>query len=156
KKGYFIAGKFDQLQGNVPYVPFIQAFGHLMRKIIIEGDEKLAAWREKLRLALGQSGAVITEVIPEVELIMGPQPPVEALQPQEAQNRFRMAFRDFIRVFAAREHPLVIFLDDLQWADPASLRLIRHLAEDTGNRCLLLIGAYRDNEITGTHPLGAM
>ena len=153
ERGYFITGKFDQLQQNIPYAPFIQAFGDLMQQFLIESPESLAAWKIKLLQALGRSGAVITEVIPEVELIVGPQPPVEVLQPREAQNRFRMVFLNFIQVLAKREYPLVIFLDDLQWADQASLNLLQYISEDSGSRYLFLIGAYRDNEVTGAHPL---
>lgn len=151
--GYFVSGKFGQLRHNVPYAPFIQAFGNLMRQLLTENRENLAAWKKKLLRALGGSGAVIAGVIPEVELITGPQPAVEQLQPLEAQNRFRMVFRNFVRVFAKRKHPLVIFLDDLQWADPASLQLIRFLGDDPDSRCLLLVGAYRDNETAGAHPV---
>jgi len=153
ERGYFITGKFDQLQWNIPYAPFIQALGDLMRQLLTESQENLAEWKKRLLRALGRSGAVITEVIPEVELIVGPQPPVEALMLWEAQNRFLMVFRSFILAFAQKEHPLVIFLDDLQWADQASLSLIRYLSKDTDSRYLLVIGAYRDNEVTGTHPL---
>lgn len=152
-KGYFIAGKFDQLQRHKPYVSFIQAFGDLIRQILTESQERLAAWKRKLLRSVGRSGAVITEVIPEVELIIGTQPPVEALPPKEAQNRFRIVMRRFIRVFAQKGQPLVIFLDDLQWADPASIQLIRYLSDDPDSRYLLLVGAYRDNEVSGGHPL---
>ncbi len=153
KKGYFIAGKSDQLQRNIPYAPFIQAFRDLMRQLLTESQEDLVAWKEKLLCTLGRNGAVITQVIPEVELIIGPQPPAEALQPREAQNRFFLVFRNFIRVFAQKEHPLVIFLDDLQWTDLASLHLLQYLCKFLDSFCLFLIGAYRDNEVAGAHPL---
>ncbi|WP_094603994.1 Serine/threonine-protein kinase PknD [Sporomusa silvacetica DSM 10669] len=153
KQGYFITGKFDQLQRNIPYVPFIQALGNLMQQFLTESKDRLEAWKGTLHHALGKSGAIITEVIPEVELIVGPQSPVEILQPREAQNRFRRVFRNFIRALAQKEHPLVIFLDDLQWADSASLELIQFLSEDMDSRYLLLVGAYRNNEVTGEHPL---
>ncbi|CQR70675.1 helix-turn-helix transcriptional regulator [Sporomusa ovata] len=153
KKGYLITGKSDQLQQNIPYAPFIQAFRDLMRQFLTESQESLVAWKEKLLRALGRNGAVITQVIPEVELIIGTQPPAELLQPREAQNRFRLVFRNFIRVFTQKEHPLVIFLDDLQWADSASLNLLQYLCEDPDSHYLFFIGAYRDNEVTGAHPL---
>ncbi|CQR70678.1 Serine/threonine-protein kinase PknB [Sporomusa ovata DSM 2662] len=153
KKGYFITGKSDQLQRNNPYAPFIQAFGNLLRQILTESQERLAVWKRTLNRALGKNGAIITEVIPEVELIAGPQPAAERLQPREAQNRFRLIFRNFVRAFAQKAHPLVIFLDDLQWADPASLELVQCLSAAADIRYLLLLGAYRDNEVTGTHRL---
>jgi len=153
ERGYFITGKFDQLQQNVPYAPIIKAFRDLMQQFLTESRESLAAWKRKLLQALGRSGAVITEVIPGVELIVGPQHSVEVLQPREAQNRFRMVFLKFIQVLAKKEHPLVIFLDDLQWADQASLKLIQYMCEDSDSRSLFLVGAYRDNEVTGAHPL---
>lgn len=156
KKGYFVTGKSDQLQWNIPYVPFIQAFGDLIRQILTESPDNLALWKKNLLQALGNSGAVVTKVIPAVELIIGAQPPVETLPLWETQNRFMMVFRRFIRVFAQPEHPLVIFLDDLQWADPATLGLIRYLGEDADCPYLLLVGAYRDNEVSGTHPLTVM
>jgi len=156
KKGYFITGKADQLQWNIPYGPFLQALGDLIRQILTESPDNLAAWKKNLLLALGNSGAVVSKVLPEVELIIGPQPPVETLPLWETQNRFMLVFRKFIRVFAQQEHPLVIFLDDLQWADPATLGLIRYLGEDTDCPYLLLVGAYRDNEVTDTHPLIVM
>ncbi len=153
EKGYFISGKSDQLQRNIPYVPFIQALGNLMRQFLTESPERLAAWKRKLLQAVERNGAVITALIPEVELIIGRQPPMEVLEPGEAQNRFCLVFRNFICAVARQAHPLIIFLDDLQWADPASLALIWNLSKDTDRRCLMLIGAYRDNEVTDTHPL---
>ena len=153
EKGYFITGKFDQLQQNIPYAPIIQAFEDLIQQFLTESQASLTTWKGKLLQALGRSGAVITEVIPAVELIVGPQPPVESLQPREAQNRFRMVFRKFIQVLAQKEHPLIIFLDDLQWADQASLNLFQSISEDLNNRYLFLIGAYRDNEVTGANLL---
>ncbi|WP_347489289.1 AAA family ATPase [Desulfoscipio sp. XC116] len=152
-RAWFITGKSDQLRHNVPYSPFIQAFGNLMRQLLTESKENLAAWKKRLLRALSGSVSVIAGVIPEVELITGPRPAAPPLQPVEAQNRFCMAFRNFVRVFAKRKHPLVIFLDDLQWADPASLQLIRFLSDGSDSRCLLIIGAYRDNDAAGTQPL---
>ncbi len=153
EKGHFITGKFDQLQQNIPYLPFIQAFRELIRQLLTESRENLIAWKSTLLSALGRNAAVITEVIPEVELITGPQPPVERLRPREAQNRFRIVFRNFINAFTQKECPLVFFIDDLQWADPASLTLLQHICADHNSHYLLLISAYRDNETTGNHPL---
>ncbi|MGE5542631.1 MAG: helix-turn-helix transcriptional regulator [Bacillota bacterium] len=155
-RGYFVSGKFDQLKRNTPYAPFAQAFGSLIRQLMTESQESLSRWRKRIQHAVGRSGALITHVIPEVELIIGPQPPIETLQPKEAQNRVLMVWGDFIQAFAGREHPLVIFLDDLQWADAASLQLIRYLCQTADRRYWLLAGAYRDNEVTETHPLMAL
>jgi predicted ATPase/signal transduction histidine kinase len=156
KRGYFISGKFDQLQRDVPYSSMIQAFQDLVRQLLTESEELLAAWRARLLDALGMNGSVITDVIPEVALIIGEQPPAPALAPTETQNRFRLVFQSFVNVFAAHDRPLVIFLDDLQWADIPSLSMIQLLTTDTVTRNVLLIGAYRDNEMTGTHPLSLM
>jgi predicted ATPase/signal transduction histidine kinase/tRNA A-37 threonylcarbamoyl transferase component Bud32 len=150
-RGYFIAGKFDQYKRNIPYNAPIQAFSSLIRQLLAESSEKLALWRENLLEALGTNGRVIIDVIPEVELIIGKQPKVSYLEASEAQHRFDRAFQQFIGVFARPEHPLVLFLDDLQWADSASLQLIQTLSSD--RQYLLIIGAYRDNEVNPIHPL---
>lgn len=156
KKGYFGYGKFDHLQQNIPYAPFASALGNVIRQLMTESREKVEIWRRKILRALGHSGAVITELVPELEMIIGRQPPVEVLQPREAQNRFLMAFGNFIKVFARKEHPLVIFLDDLQWADMASLQLLKYLCGYTELDYLLIAGAFRDNEIGENHPLPAI
>ncbi|MBE9187082.1 AAA family ATPase [Microcoleus sp. LEGE 07076] len=153
KRGYFIWGKFDQFQRNIPYSAFVSAFQGLMRQLLTESEAQLNLWREKLLAGLGSNGQVIIEVIQEVELIIGKQPPVPELSPAESQNRFNLVFQNFIRAFCAKEHPLVIFLDDLQWADSATLKLIDLMMTDTDTQYLFLIGAYRDNEVTPTHPL---
>ncbi|HBB33709.1 MAG TPA: PAS domain S-box protein [Cyanobacteria bacterium UBA8803] len=153
KRGYFIAGKFDQYQRNIPYSPFIQAFRELMRQLLTESEAQIATWRAKLLEVLKSNGQVIIEVIPEVELIIGSQPAVPELPPTETQNRFNLVFQNFIGVFTQQEHPLVIFLDDLQWVDAASLALIENLITQTDKQYLLLIGAYRDNEVNAAHPL---
>ncbi|NLM44268.1 MAG: AAA family ATPase, partial [Clostridiales bacterium] len=121
--------------------------------IMTESKEELILWRKKILKALGRSGAIITELIPEVEFLIGPQPAIETLNPKEAQNRFLMAFSNFLKIFAEKEHPLVLFLDDLQWADLSSLKLINHLCSDTGLNYVLLVGAYRSNEVNEEHPL---
>jgi len=151
--GYFISGKFDQLQRDIPYSGLLQAFGDLMRQLLSESEAQLAAWKQGLLSALGRNGQVLVDVLPEVELIIGPQPPVPQLGPRESQNRFQVVFGQFIDVFARAAHPLVLFLDDLQWADTASLQLLELLIGDGDRQCLLAIGAYRDNEVDATHPL---
>ncbi|MEG4817273.1 AAA family ATPase [Microcoleus sp. K5-D4] len=152
-KGYFISGKFDQLKRNIPYASLIQAFNSLLRQLLTESALSLEIWRTKILTALGTDGQVIADVIPKVELIIGKQAEVPELAPVESQNRFNRVFKEFIRVFAQKEHPLVIFLDDLQWADSATLKLMQILITDPDQEYLLLIGAYRDNEVSPTHPL---
>ncbi|HEY9853947.1 MAG TPA: AAA family ATPase [Leptolyngbyaceae cyanobacterium] len=153
QKGYFIAGKFDQFQRNIPYSAIVNGFQSLVRQLLTESEEELKHWKEKLLVALGANGQIIIEVVPEVELIIGPQPPVQALGPAESQNRFNLVFQNFIRVFCHPYHPLVIFLDDLQWADSATLNLIEIMMTEEEMRYLFLIGAYRNNEVYPTHPL---
>lgn len=152
QKNYFISGKFDQLKKSVPYAPLIHAFRELIRQILSESDASIADWKEKLQKALGPNGRVMIEVIPELELIIGPQPEVPTVGPLENVNRFNYVFENFIRTFAAKEHPLVIFLDDLQWADAASLKLIEMFIT-VRTEYLFLIGAYRDNEVDAVHLL---
>ncbi|MCP4352252.1 MAG: AAA family ATPase [Desulfobacterales bacterium] len=149
----FISGKFDQFQRNIPYSAVISAFTDMIRQILAQSEEQISQLRKKLLSALGPNGQVIIDVIPEAELIMGPQPPLISLTPEEAQNRFILVFQDFIRVFASPEHPTILFLDNLQWADNASLKLIKLLISDQENLCLFLLGAYRDNEVDDTSPL---
>ncbi|MEG4069573.1 AAA family ATPase, partial [Microcoleus sp. Pol11C2] len=151
--GYFIAGKFDQFQRNVPYAAVVKAFGSLVKQLLTESETQLGAWKEKLLAAFGDNGQIIIDVIPDVELIVGKQPPVQELGASEAQNRFNLIFQKFIRVFCSVEHPLVIFLDDLQWADSATLKLLETTIADEGTKYLFLIGAYRDNEVNRNHPL---
>ena len=152
-RGYFTEGKFDQFQRSVPYSAIVSAFKGLMRQLLTESSSQLTQWREKLLAAVGSNGQVIIDVIPEVELIVGKQPAVLELGPTEAQNRFNRIFGQFIRSFCTKEHPLVIFLDDLQWADSATLKLIELMMTDSETQYLFLIGAYRDNEVSPTHPL---
>ncbi len=152
-RGYFISGKFDQFKRNIPYASVIEAFQDLIRQLLTETSAKIANWKEKLLNALGENGQVITEVLPDVELIIGEQPDVPKLGATESQNRFNRVFQNFIHVFSTKEHPLVLFLDDLQWADSASLKLIQLLITDPDSQYLLFIGAYRDNEVSPTHPL---
>jgi predicted ATPase/signal transduction histidine kinase len=153
QRGYFIAGKFDQLQRDIPYSAIVTAFSSMVQQLLTETDAQLKKWREKLQTAFGNNGQIIIEVIPEVELIVGKQPPVQTLMPAESQNRFNLVLQKFIRVFCQPEHPLVLFLDDLQWVDSASLKLIQMLVTDPDIHYLYLIGAYRDNEVSPVHPL---
>jgi PAS domain S-box-containing protein len=153
QRGFFINGKFDQFQRNIPYASLIQAVQELVRQILTESEDKFNAWREKILDSLGTNGQVIIDVIPEVELIVGKQPSVPHLGPTESQNRFNLVFQKFIGVFTQKEHPLVLFLDDLQWADSASLKFIKLLMTEPDSQYLLLIGAYRDNEVSQSHPL---
>ncbi len=153
QKGYFISGKFDQYNRNIPYASLIKAFQELIRQLLTESAEQIKNWQEKLLNAFGSNGQVIIDVIPEISLIVGQQQSVPQLDPSESQNRFNLTFQKFLGVFTKKEHPLVIFLDDLQWADSASLKLLQLLIASTDSQYLLLIGAYRDNEVTTAHPL---
>jgi serine/threonine protein kinase len=153
QRGYFISGKFDQLQRIIPYSALTQAFRGLIRQLLTESESAVAAWREKLLTALKSNGQVIIDVIPEVELIIGPQPPVPELGSAEAQNRFQLTFQNFTRIFAQPEHPLILFIDDLQWADSGSLKLLEILLTAFEIGPLYVIGAYRDNEIDQAHAL---
>ncbi|MEH1816568.1 MAG: AAA family ATPase [Nostoc sp.] len=149
--GYFIKGKYDQFQRNIPFSAFVQAFRDLMRQLLTESDAQIQEWKSKILDAVGEKGQVIIEVIPELSRIIGEQPPAIKLSGTAAQNRFNLLFQQFTQVFTIAEHPLVMFLDDLQWADSASLKLMQLLMADTGH--LLLIGAYRDNEVNLGHQL---
>ncbi|MEG4817312.1 AAA family ATPase [Microcoleus sp. K5-D4] len=153
QRGYFIKGKFDQFNHNIPFSAFVQAFRDLMGQLLSESDERLENWQTQIFQALGDNGQVIIEVIPELERIIGKQPPALELSGTAAQNRFNLLFQNFIKVFTKPEHPLVMFLDDLQWADSASLRLMQLLVTESETGYLLVIGAYRDNEVLAAHPL---
>ncbi len=153
QKSFFISGKFDQLQRNIPYAPLIKAFRSLVQQLLTESQTQIEVWKEKLVTALIPNGQVISKVIPEIELIIGPQPQVPPLGLLETRNRFNLVFLHFLKTFARPEQPLVIFLDDLQWADEASLKLIKTLVTAPDSQHILLIGAYRDNEVTALHPL---
>jgi len=152
-RGFFISGKFDQYKRDIPYATIVQAFRELVREILAGSDEQVTAWKERLLAALGIHAQLVVDVIPEVALVVGRQPRVPELPPIESQNRFRMALRHFIGVFARKDRPLALFLDDLQWADSASLGLIKDLMTHEEMRNLLIVGAYRDNEVTVSHPL---
>ncbi len=177
QRGYFIKGKFDQFQRNIPLSAFVQAFRGLIGQILSETETQLQQWKQKILEALGDNGQVILDVLPELELIIGQQKPIAQLSGKAAQNRLNLLFKKLIQALRKNNHPLVIFLDDLQWADLASLKLIQVLMSDMNeltedsdsdfdqeknqpksiqaqcNRGLLLIGAYRDNEVDLSHPL---
>ncbi|MBD3887086.1 PAS domain S-box protein [Phormidium tenue FACHB-886] len=153
KHGYFIWGKFDQFRRNIPYSAIIDALQKLVQQLLGEPNEQVEVWRSRLLNALGSNGQIIIDVIPEVEFIIGKPPLVPEVGATEAQNRFNLTFQRFVRVFCAKEHPLVIFLDDLQWIDAATLKFIELILLDEQTQSLFLIGAYRDNEVTPTHPL---
>ncbi|MEG3959303.1 AAA family ATPase [Microcoleus sp. herbarium2] len=152
QRGYFIKGKYDQFQRNIPFSAFVQAFRDLMEQLLSESDAELEQWQRKIITAVGENGQVIVEVIPELERIIGKQQPVSELSGSAAENRFNLLFQKFISVFATQEHPLVIFLDDLQWSDSASLKLLQVLMSEKDSQNLLVIGAYRDNEVSPAHP----
>lgn len=151
--GYFIQGKFDQFNRNIPFSAFVQAFRSLIGQLLSESDASLENWTIKIIEALGENGQVIIDLIPELEQIIGQQPPVTELSGSAAQNRFNLLLSKFVRVFTTKEHPLVIFLDDLQWADSASLNLLKLLMNESEAGYLLILGAYRDNEVFPAHPL---
>ncbi len=153
QQGFFVEGKFDQYHQNVPYSAWIQAFDILSEHLLTLSDEAIAGWRDEFEAALGANGKVITDVIPSMALIMGEQPEVPELGGAEFQNRFYYVFRRFISVIARPEHPLVVFLDDLQWIDPASMQLLTLILQDPDLTHLLVIGAYRDNEVDENHRL---
>lgn len=151
QQGYFIKGKYDQFQRNVPLSAFVQAFRDLVEQLLSETDRQLATWKTRILEALGENAQVIVDVIPELEQIIGPQAAAPALAGRAAQNRFNLLFQKFVQIFTTPAHPLVIFLDDLQWADSASLNLLQLLMQEGGY--LLILGAYRDNEVSRSHPL---
>jgi predicted ATPase/serine phosphatase RsbU (regulator of sigma subunit)/tRNA A-37 threonylcarbamoyl transferase component Bud32 len=151
-RGHFLAGKYDQYNKNVPYSAIIQAFTGLVKSILTEPPDSIAIWKMKIFSAVGVNGKILTDVIPELEFIIGPQPPLEVLSVQENANRFYVVFQNFIKVFTDSANPMVIFLDDLQWADNASLELLKNLLTDSSVKYLFLMLSYRDNEVDGTHP----
>ncbi len=152
-RGLFASGKFDQYKRDIPYATLAQAFQSLIRPLLNKSDEELSKWRHTIREAIDPNGQLIVDLVPELKHIIGEQPPVPELPPQDAQGRFQLVFRRFISVFARPEHPLALFLDDLQWLDAATLDLLEDLLTRMDLKHLLLIGAYRDNEVSLTHPL---
>lgn len=153
KKGYFIKGKFDQISSNTPYSAFVQAFNELIQMILTGEDAYRLKWRKKIMDTMGGSVKILTEFIPGIEELTGKLQDISILKGIEAQNRFNYEFARFIKTIAEKEHPLVIFIDDLQWADASSLSLIKLIAENRDIEFVMLIGAYRKNEVNEDHPL---
>jgi len=152
-RGLFAAGKFDQYKRDIPYATLAQAFQSLVRPLLGKSDTELSGWRAALLEALVPNGRLMVDMVPELSLVIGEQPAVPELPPQAAQRRFQRVLRQFVGVFARPEHPLALFLDDLQWLDAATLDLLEDLLTQADLRHLLLIGAYRDNEVDAAHPL---
>lgn len=153
RKAYFASGKFDQLQRDKPLSAFLAAMQELVEQLLTENEDTVQRWKEAIQTAVGHNGQVIVDVIPSLELIIGPQPPVPELEPLEAQNRFTLAFRSFIQVFGKKSHPLVLFLDDMQWADQASLNLVSLILTAPDTESLLVVQAYRDGDQAAVSPL---
>jgi predicted ATPase/signal transduction histidine kinase/DNA-binding response OmpR family regulator len=152
KRGYFVSGKFDQYQQHTPYAAFTQAFNQFADLLLTEPETTLQRWRDTILAAVGNNGAVLTEVMPSLENVIGQQPAVSKLGGQESRNRFNFTFQNFVQAISTAEHPLVVFIDDWQWSDLATLELLKVLLTDEQITHFLLIGAYRDNEVDRTHP----
>jgi predicted ATPase/tRNA A-37 threonylcarbamoyl transferase component Bud32 len=152
-RGYFISGKFDQYRRDIPYATIAQAFRESIKQILAGSECEIAEWKRRLEQALGPSAQALVDIIPQLELILGRQPAAAELPPTQARNRSRALFRKFVALFAQPNHPLTLFLDDLHWADPASLELVSDLITDPDIRFLLIVGAYRDNEVDAAHSL---
>ncbi|HEX4674255.1 MAG TPA: AAA family ATPase, partial [Steroidobacteraceae bacterium] len=152
-RGMLLSGKFDQYRRDIPYATLAQAFRAVIHQILSKSEAEVERWREAIRKSVGPNGQLIVSLIPELEFVIGRQPPVAILPATEAESRFHMVFRSFLGVFARQEHPLALFLDDLQWLDAATLKLLEHLMTHPDVRHLLLIGAFRDNEVGTSHPL---
>src|SRR5262249_45642411 len=152
-RGLFASGKFEPHERDIPFAPIARAFRDVVRSVLLSTDAELRRWREDIRRALGANAQLVIDVVPDVKLIIGPQEPVADLPPQQAQARLHRVLQRFVSVFARPEHPLVLFVDDLQWLDRASLDLLRNLVTHDERMHLLIIGAYRDNEVGPAHPL---
>ena len=152
-RGFFISGKYDQFKKNIPYSAIASAFQDLMRSLFLQSEKDLDNWKNRLKSAVGVNGQIIVDIVPEIVSLIGPQPAVTKLEGVEAQSRFNQVFQDFMGVFTQAEHPLVLFMDDLQWADMPTLSLLKSILNQDDQKYLLLIGAYRDNEVDPTHPL---
>jgi histidine kinase len=153
QRGSFVTGKFDQLRSETPYPALVAAFGELIHQLLTESEAELARWRDQITAAIAPNGRVVVEAIPALERIIGAQPAVLALDPAATKSRFHATLSKFIQVFTRRDHPLVLFLDDMQWADAESIQLLKLIAGAETTECLLLIAAFRDNEVTPSHPL---
>jgi len=156
KPALIATGKFDQLRNNVPYAVAAQAFHSLVRQILSASPDEVAKWRSALAAALGGSGQLIVNLVPELELLLGKQPRPPELSAQDAQTHFQTVFTRFLAVFARPEHPLILFFDDLQWLDSATLDFIERLASQRNIPHLLVVGAYRANDVGPSHPLAAV
>ncbi|WP_250658690.1 AAA family ATPase [Alkalimarinus coralli] len=156
KRGFFIEGKFDQLDRSTPYSCFISAIKDLIAQILGLDDLRIVKWKETILHALGKNGKLITDVIPELEPIIGPQPEIQTSSSAETKNRFNVTFQSFVRAFCSTDHPLIISLDDLQWADLASLQLVEQLMQDAAIGHILIIVSYRDNEVNSLHPVSML
>jgi len=153
RRGYFVRGKCDQYSRNQPYSALIQAFQQLLRQLAAEGEQRRSYWRTELSAALGENAAAVNDIIPGLALLIGVPAALPVLPAAENENRFHIAFSQFVKALSSRVHPLVVFLDDLQWADASTLKLIEHLVRVDAELCTLIIGAYRDNEVDDVHPL---
>jgi len=153
QRGFFLSGKFDPLRRDIPYATLAQALQGLVQQVLAGSDEELATWRERLHEAWADQGQLLVSLVPQLELVAGKQPPLPELSLTEARHRLNRVFRQFLALFATPEHPLVVFLDDLQWADPASLQLLQHLLTHPEPPRVLWLGAYRDEELSASHPL---
>lgn len=154
KRGYFISGKFDQLKKNISYTPLIQAFEEMVLQIIKESPDNVKTWRKRIQNAVGRNGQVIVEIIPVLTKLLGEQPPIPKLDVMETKNRFKLVFQDFVQALAQPDHPLVIFLDDCQWADLSTLKLLEAILLHPESNYFMVIAAYRENEIGNKkHPL---
>src|SRR5215831_12979395 len=152
RRGRLIAGKFEQYERNIPYFTITQALRELVLDILAEGELRIARWRQRLVQALGPNGRLVVDLVPQLGLIIGPQPPVPELSLTESEARLRLVFGRLFAACARSDHPLAMFIDDMQWADTASLALLTNLLIDGDTRHLLIIGAYRDNEVDAAHP----
>ncbi len=152
-RSIFVSGKFDQYKQDVPYATIAQALGELVRQFLTCSEARLTEWKAVLLEALAGNGKLVTDLVPQLELVIGPQPPVPDLPPAEAEFRFNRTFRAILAAIGRPGQPLALFLDDLQWLDAASLKLVTHVITHPDTRNLLLIGAFRDNEVGPGHPL---
>ncbi|TGN10570.1 AAA family ATPase [Leptospira ilyithenensis] len=155
-KGYFSSGKYDQLKRSIPYRAITQSFQKLIQQILAESQDSISLWKEHILKALGPNGRVIVDVIPELGTLIGEQPEIASLDASESQNRFNFVFQNFIKACSREEHPIAIFLDDLQWADTPSINLIRAILSDPEMKHLFLMLSYRDNEVLPTDPFSIL
>ncbi|HET7504204.1 MAG TPA: AAA family ATPase [Kofleriaceae bacterium] len=153
QRGYFLSGKFDQLRGDAPYPALVAALDELTHNLLTESEDELARWRDQIAAAIAPNAQIVVDAIPALGRILGPQPPVVALDPAATRSRFHHTLQSFIQVFTRRAHPLVLFLDDMQWADPESIHLLKLVVMSERTECLLLIEAFRDTEVSAAHPL---